>query len=124
VYFASYSKAKTQFNSWFGVAANKESGSSGWRGACAELMAGGMAGAASWGSCVPADNIKTLTQEAGASGRSISMVQASKEVFQRDGLRGFTRGGLAIVLRAFPVNAVTFMVYEGLKRSLDAESSL
>ena len=53
-------------------------------------------------------------------GRS-SAYQTARKILMEDGLRGFTRGIVPVILRAFPVNASALFVYEGLMKLLGAE---
>lgn len=89
-----------------------------------EGFSGGIAGCLSWAAATPADVLKTVQQEAGGRGRSLGILAAAREVHARDGLGGFLRGLGPSVVRAFPVNAVTFVVYEQLKRSFGVPSTL
>lgn len=43
--------------------------------------------------------------------------------FRKEGLPGFYRGLVPIVLRAFPVNASAILVYESILRNLNAEKT-
>eukprot|EP00747_Dinoflagellata_sp_TGD_P171652 gnl/TRDRNA2_/TRDRNA2_206238_c0_seq1.p1 gnl/TRDRNA2_/TRDRNA2_206238_c0~~gnl/TRDRNA2_/TRDRNA2_206238_c0_seq1.p1 ORF type:complete len:325 (-),score=38.89 gnl/TRDRNA2_/TRDRNA2_206238_c0_seq1:282-1148(-) len=81
----------------------------------AELFAGGVAGVLSWALTVPQDVVKTTIQEAAAAGRPITIQEATRTVLRRDGYTGLMRGFGPLCVRAFPVNAVTFFVYERSK---------
>ena len=85
----------------------------------AELIAGGVSGVLSWGTAVPCDVIKTHIQaDAGRANRKYAgVVDCAQKLYAKDGIAAFTRGALPVIVRSFPVNAVTFMVYE---RVLDA----
>ena len=50
-----------------------------------------------------------------------SAYQVARRVYVEDGLRGFTKGLVPVLLRAFPVNASALFVYEGLMKLLGAE---
>lgn len=50
-----------------------------------------------------------------------SLVRVVREIALRDGYAGFSRGLGPCLLRAFPVNASAYFVYEGVMRLLDAE---
>lgn len=71
------------------------------------LMAGGLAGVACWLPCIPQDVIKSRAQTTG-----MSSINAAKEIYKLYGMKGFYRGFGPTVVRAFPANAVTFVVYE------------
>jgi len=83
------------------------------------VMAGGLAGAAGWTVTLPMDIVKTRAQASKSteSLAKLSLKVASK-VFEESGIRGFFRGWTIVTLRAFPVNGVTFLVYEASQRSL------
>ncbi|KAG4108593.1 mitochondrial carrier [Neocallimastix lanati (nom. inval.)] len=71
------------------------------------FMAGGLAGIACWLPCIPQDVIKSRAQTTGMTAR-----EATKEIYRLYGMKGFFRGFCPTVIRAFPANAVTFVVYE------------
>ncbi|CAJ0950224.1 unnamed protein product, partial [Mesorhabditis belari] len=75
----------------------------------AQLISGGCAGSISWLSICPLEVVKSRMQTAETK---VSAVQVTKEIWEKDGFRAFYRGGLSMVLRGFPANAVIFLVYE------------
>jgi solute carrier family 25 (mitochondrial carnitine/acylcarnitine transporter), member 20/29 len=50
-----------------------------------------------------------------------TFMSVAREIRAREGLPGFYRGLTPTLLRAFPVNAAAFFVFEGIMRSLGAE---
>jgi hypothetical protein len=72
-----------------------------------QLAAGGTAGVASWFITYPLDVLKTIVQKDGGSSISIA-----RDLIQREGVSSLFRGCQATLLRAFPTNAVTFLIYE------------
>lgn len=94
------------------------------------MVAGGLAGCSSWFICYPLDVIKTNIQVSGfvtptatatSSGAGVEVynngiIRQATRLYQRYGVRGFFRGLGPTMMRAFPVNGVTFLVYEKLKR--------
>ena len=78
------------------------------------LMAGGIAGTLSWVVCVPFDVVKSCVQgqPLTTQGERASAMFHAKDGYRNEGIVFFTRGTLATVVRAFPVSAVTFYVYE------------
>lgn len=130
VYFGAYSNVKSNLRWALDLPATAEGSSSdagaspGWKGMLAELVAGGVAGTAAWTVAVPADTIKTIAQEAAAAGRPSSCRAVVQDVYLREGLAGFCRGAGPIIVRSFPVNAVTFAVYEQCKRLFGVPSTL
>uniref|UniRef100_T1KZI1 Mitochondrial carrier protein n=1 Tax=Tetranychus urticae TaxID=32264 RepID=T1KZI1_TETUR len=75
------------------------------------LLAGGIAGALSWLFIYPFDVIKTKIQTEGVK-YDYSMVKCSKAMYRESSLgwKVFFRGFTPTLIRAFPVNAVTFYV--------------
>lgn len=86
-------------------------------GTFAILMAGGVAGVVTWAFATPMDVVKARLQMSGAGGREYSGVLHCMRVSVREeGVRVFFKGLLLNSLRAFPVNAVTFLSYESLMK--------
>ena len=79
----------------------------------AQFVFGGLAGTLCWPSVLPFDVVKSRMQA--TDGRHYtSMVQCARDSYRQEGAKVFMRGALAMSLRAFPVNGVTFLVYEVL----------
>ena len=79
----------------------------------AQFMFGGLAGTLCWLSVLPFDVVKSRMQA--LDGRHYtSLVHCALDSYKKEGAKVFMRGGLAMALRAFPVNGVTFLVYEVL----------
>lgn len=89
------------------------------------LLAGGMAGTVSWASIYPIDVVKSrLQMQKQAKGYNeakilLTMDQPYASIrdcfvrsYRTEGLNVFFRGLWPTLLRAFPVNAVTFYMYE------------
>ncbi|CAG6021151.1 unnamed protein product [Menidia menidia] len=88
-------------------------------GTFAILMAGGVAGVVTWAFATPMDVVKARLQMSGAGGRRYSGVLHCMSVSLREeGPRVFFKGLLLNSLRAFPVNAITFLSYESLMKVL------
>ncbi|XP_075949153.1 solute carrier family 25 member 45 [Anarhichas minor] len=86
-------------------------------GTFAIMMAGGMAGVVTWAFATPMDVVKARLQMSGAGGREYTGVLHCMRVsYREEGARVFFKGLLLNSLRAFPVNAVTFLSYESLMR--------
>lgn len=78
-------------------------------------MAGGVAGVVTWAFATPMDVVNARLQMSGAGGREYSGVLNCMTVSVREeGFRVFFKGLLLNSMRAFPVNAVTFLSYESL----------
>lgn len=74
------------------------------------FIAGGFAGAISWGVVYPIDIAKTIIQMSETS--STSTFHILKEYYKNHGWRSLYRGLGTTVVRSLPVNAVVFPVYE------------
>ena len=88
------------------------------RGIIADLVSGGVAGSLTWFSIIPFDVIKSRYQ-ADFSGEYKGFVHCAKELYKEGGIRIFYSGCLVTCLRAFPVNAVTFLVYSQTLKYLE-----
>ncbi|KAI8330057.1 mitochondrial carrier domain-containing protein [Chlamydoabsidia padenii] len=97
------------------------------------LLAGGMAGTISWASIYPIDVIKSRLQMQQVSPLGttttplivldqpyISIKDCVVRSYRSEGVGVFFRGLGPTVLRGFPVNAVTFLMYEWVMAWLDA----
>lgn len=73
------------------------------------LMAGGLAGTASWVGTYPVDVIKSRLQADG-SGRYSGAIDCLKKSMRNEGYKWLFRGLSSTILRAFPTNAATFTV--------------
>jgi len=105
VYFYSYEEVKHWLTN--GDRVNETTGNL--------LMAGGIAGTLSWLLLHPVDVVKSCTQSQPVSSGSpipLGARQVLRQNVAKDGPRFLLKGLTATVLRAFPVSAVTFMVYE------------
>ncbi|ETW03752.1 hypothetical protein, variant [Aphanomyces invadans] len=82
--------------------------------AASMLFAGGCAGVVSWAIIYPLDVVKSVIQSlpTTAPKSDLSLPRQAKLLYSVHGLRIFTKGLGTTMLRAFPVNAVTFYVYE------------
>lgn len=77
------------------------------------LVAGGLAGVASWISCYPLDVIKTRLQaQTKASMKYSGIVDCFRKSVEKDGYRVLFRGLGTAVARAFVVNGAIFAAYE------------
>lgn len=80
------------------------------------LFAGGSAGAMSWILSIPIDVIKTRLQIDGMSNNQCRMYNGIVDCFQKsykaEGFAFMTRGLSSTLLRAFPMNAICFLVVD------------
>lgn len=77
------------------------------------LMAGGLAGVASWVCVIPLDVIKSRLQADGVNGHARQyngMMDCWRKSFRQEGWSFLTRGLGSTLIRAFPMNAVCFLV--------------
>lgn len=73
------------------------------------LFCGGIGGVSGWLGAFHIDNVKSRIQsDSFESPKYKSLLSLHKQLGARDVVRGFTPG----FIRAFPVNAVTFITYE------------
>eukprot|EP00611_Tribonema_gayanum_P026436 TRINITY_DN629_c0_g1_i6.p1 TRINITY_DN629_c0_g1~~TRINITY_DN629_c0_g1_i6.p1 ORF type:complete len:241 (-),score=11.20 TRINITY_DN629_c0_g1_i6:395-1117(-) len=78
------------------------------------FAAGGIAGCSSWFAIAPLDVIKSRQQamQDWRSKEASSLVACARGMYREGGHRIFFRGLGTIMVRAFPVNAVIFPIYE------------
>ncbi|XP_033735582.1 solute carrier family 25 member 45-like [Pecten maximus] len=87
------------------------------------FFAGGIAGVLSWMAIIPFDVVKSRLQADCDSKRYKGFLDCALACYRQDGLSVFFRGLSMVALRAFPVNAVTFMVYVESMKLLGEEVS-
>lgn len=80
-------------------------------------ISGGLAGVVAWVATFPLDTIKTQIQ-ASTSKRAPSILETARSVYHSGGLKSFFVGVGPTIVRAIPVNAVLFLVFELTKDSL------
>ncbi|KAL6047969.1 Solute carrier family 25 member 22 [Balamuthia mandrillaris] len=86
------------------------------------LLAGAIAGITFWLSCFPADVIKSTLQTDASykpDRKYKGILDCTRQIFRREGLLGFWKGFMPCLIRAGPVNAATFFVYENTRRMMD-----
>ncbi|KAK7205298.1 solute carrier family 25 member 45 [Myxozyma melibiosi] len=115
VYFWAYNAAK-------GAKLVEEE--SGWQHVVHLLLAGGIAGCATWASIFPLDVIKTRyqTQPVSPTGQPLkysSTWDCAKKSFAEGGVRVFFSGLKVCLVRAFLVNAIQFGTYEWMVKVID-----
>jgi hypothetical protein len=84
------------------------------------LFAGGIAGLLSWSLALPLDVIKSRVQSTPPQAPTPRISDVAVALYAEAGLKGFFKGALPCILRAVPVNAVTFLVYDKCLRLLVA----
>ncbi|KAK2176685.1 hypothetical protein NP493_646g01105 [Ridgeia piscesae] len=90
------------------------------------LFAGGMAGCISWYN-MPVDIVKSRIQaDSVRNPRYRGWCSCAKELYREGGWKAFYRGFSVTLVRTFPLNAVTFFVYQKsltvLKRLLHVDT--
>mmetsp|Transcript_32556 Transcript_32556/g.56331 ORF Transcript_32556/g.56331 Transcript_32556/m.56331 type:complete len:294 (+) Transcript_32556:285-1166(+) len=77
------------------------------------ILAGGLSGVMYWAPWYPIDSIKSKLQaDSLANPRYSSTLDCIQKTMATDGIKGFYRGFLPCLLRAFPANSATFLAYE------------
>lgn len=61
---------------------------------------------------------RIMTDELGTKRKYRNWWAAAKDVYRRDGMKGYWRGFLPCFLRAFPANAMALVAFEGVMRAL------
>lgn len=67
--------------------------------------------------------VRTRLQATTSSDNSVSMTILFKQIYDKEGLRGFYRGILPNFMKVAPAVSITYVVYEKTRRSLGAEMS-
>ncbi|KIO20454.1 hypothetical protein M407DRAFT_220651 [Tulasnella calospora MUT 4182] len=89
--------------------------------ATATFFAGGLAAFSFWAFAIPMDNVKNRIMAWPLTEQRPSVAAVARTIYRTHGWRGFYAGFTPIILRAFPVNAAAYSVYEGIMRLLGAE---
>ncbi|KAI0094800.1 mitochondrial carrier [Irpex rosettiformis] len=89
----------------------------------ANFLSGGLGSFAFWIMAIPADNIKNNMMASSHNAPRPTFLGTYRRIRATYGLRGFFAGLSPTILRAFPVNASAFYVYEGLMRIFNAEKT-
>uniref|UniRef100_A0A8D1DL41 Solute carrier family 25 member 48 n=1 Tax=Sus scrofa TaxID=9823 RepID=A0A8D1DL41_PIG len=80
---------------------------------CAVWLAGGMAGAISWGTATPMDVVKSQMQADGVYvNKYKGVLDCISQSYQKEGLKVFFRGITVNAVRGFPMSAAMFLGYE------------
>ncbi|XP_048189986.1 solute carrier family 25 member 48 isoform X2 [Perognathus longimembris pacificus] len=80
---------------------------------CAVWLAGGMAGAISWGTATPMDVVKSRLQADGVYvNKYRGVLDCISQSYQQEGLKVFFRGITVNAVRGFPMSAAMFLGYE------------
>mmetsp|Transcript_21489 Transcript_21489/g.45191 ORF Transcript_21489/g.45191 Transcript_21489/m.45191 type:complete len:347 (+) Transcript_21489:326-1366(+) len=111
-YFGTYELVKKELMKIQGIDPNK-----GQLSPIAVLTAGGLAGMACWGVCIPADVIKSRYQTA-PEGKYSGLYDVYKTLIKEEGYGGLVKGMRPALIRAFPANAACFFGMEVSKKAL------
>ncbi|KAJ8348173.1 hypothetical protein SKAU_G00267620 [Synaphobranchus kaupii] len=85
----------------------------------AVIMAGGIAGVVTWACATPMDVVKARLQMSGAGGPVYrGVLHCISLSLRQEGVQVFFKGLLLNSIRAFPVNAITFLCYERLMSAM------
>ena len=89
------------------------------------FWAGGLSAQIFWITSYPSDVVKQkiMTDPLGGelkdgTRKYARWVDAARDVYRRDGLKGYWRGFVPCFLRAFPANAMALVAFEGVMRML------
>lgn len=80
------------------------------------MTAGGFAGVSMWLGVFPIDTIKSTQQ---SSTTSVSILQTTKNIYKKGGIKAFFPGVGPALARSFPANAATFLGVELARNALD-----
>ncbi|CAI5756118.1 unnamed protein product [Candida verbasci] len=80
------------------------------------MFSGGMAGVSMWLGVFPIDTIKSTQQ---SSNVKVSIVQTTKNIYAKGGIKAFFPGVGPALARSFPANAATFLGVEVAKNALN-----
>jgi hypothetical protein len=103
-YFTSYEAVKRLMNSKFGEKKTTNT-----------LVAGAAAGVLSWLVVYPLDCVKSVIQTSPSTtnqDKGKNLLQVIRREYNNHGIKFFFRGLTPTILRAVPVNAITFLIYE------------
>ncbi|KAG9087462.1 hypothetical protein FS749_002901 [Ceratobasidium sp. UAMH 11750] len=89
----------------------------------ANFLAGGLGSFGYWIMGIPFDNIKNRILAAPLDAPRLSFWPVAKGIYATQGWRGYYTGLSLCIIRAFPVNACAFFVYESLMRVIGAEKT-
>ncbi|KGQ83934.1 solute carrier family 25 (mitochondrial carnitine/acylcarnitine transporter), member 20/29 [Candida albicans P87] len=81
------------------------------------MTAGGFAGVSMWLGVFPIDTIKSTQQ---SSNVPISILQTTKNIYAKGGVKAFFPGVGPALARSFPANAATFLGVELARKALDS----
>jgi solute carrier family 25 carnitine/acylcarnitine transporter 20/29 len=108
-YFCCYEATKRFLTGW------KSGDETDWK----LMTAGGIAGMVSWAVCMPLDVVKSCVQGQQLEGKQMSMMEIASTRMKQEGPAFFFKGFGTTMVRAFPVSAVTFLVYERVLRLME-----
>ncbi|KAF8710467.1 Mitochondrial carrier protein, partial [Rhizoctonia solani] len=89
----------------------------------ANFLAGGLCSFAYWVMGIPFDNIKNRILAAPLDAPRLRFWSVARGIYASQGWRGYYAGLSLCIIRAFPVNACAFLVYESLMRAMGAEKT-
>ncbi|CED82104.1 Mitochondrial carnitine-acylcarnitine carrier protein [Phaffia rhodozyma] len=88
------------------------------------FIAGGMGANAFWLGALPADNVKNrMMTDSITKPRYTGVLSVVRAIYAEAGFKGFYRGFVPVVLRAFPTNASALFVFESVMRWSGAEKT-
>lgn len=116
VRFITYEKTQDCVSALLSRGAEGSQATGGGVALASQLIGGGIAGMMTWASAYPLDVVMSRMQAQGAQTKfqdqRRGMVWHVRDMYRKEGVRAFFKGMAPCLLRAFPVNAVIFLVYE------------
>ncbi|GFS26825.1 solute carrier family 25 member 45 [Elysia marginata] len=88
------------------------------------FIGGGVAGVLSWLIIMPFDVVKSKIQADPAGNIYKGFWDCTRQLYSTGGAKVFFLGFVPMAVRAFPVNAVTLMVYSEVLGHLNGETSI
>eukprot|EP01027_Heterolobosea_sp_BB2_P012320 GEZU01017865.1.p1 GENE.GEZU01017865.1~~GEZU01017865.1.p1 ORF type:complete len:201 (-),score=12.84 GEZU01017865.1:8-610(-) len=113
VYFAAYESVKNIIAKAKGISKEQLSPQD-------YMLSGGIGGVAFWALFYPVDTVKTKIQTDPADNRQYKgVLDAAMKLYRTVGLKGFYKGFVPCMCRAFPCNAAAFLVFEFTSKQLN-----
>lgn len=79
------------------------------------IISGGCAGVTYWSTIYPLDTVRTCIQVQDIiNPRFSGFWDCSRTIWAEEGIRGFYKGYVLCLFRAFPISAVNFLIYEAV----------
>lgn len=118
--YATYFAVYFQSRQWLGAVTSGEGGGKAEVTPLQAFLAGGASGQCGQMVALPLDAMKVRLQTDDVRAPAYrGMLHAAQIIYRADGVGGFFRGVVPVVVRAFPVNGATFVAFEGSMKLLE-----